>query len=215
MKPIVLSIFDRTGIMVEPWLRAGFECWIVDWQHEPGVHCDGNLVRVGADVHKWLPPRREYRIAFAFPPCTDLAVSGARWFKDKGLGSLSEAIANVEKARDILAWCECPWMLEQPVGTLSTYWREADVTFDPCDFAGYMSPAADLYTKRTCIWHGGGFRWPEKRWEYPVEGSRMHGLGPSANRADLRSETPRGFASAVFEANSTLPLFGGEAHIGA
>jgi hypothetical protein len=35
----------------------------------------------------------------------------------------------------------------------------------------------------------------------PVEGSRMHLIPPCDNRGDLRSETPAGFARAVFEAN--------------
>ena len=37
-----------------------------------------------AHVHRWTPPMREFDFAFAFPPCTDLAVSGARWFAAKG-----------------------------------------------------------------------------------------------------------------------------------
>lgn len=198
---IVLSLCDRTGRMVAPWLEAGHECWIVDAQHEPGEHRDGNLVRVGADVRSWLPPRTDYRVVFAFPPCTNLAVSGARWFRDKGLQGLLDGLEVVEACRRICEWSGAPWMLENPVSTLATYWREPDFSFDPCDFAGFMEPPEDLYRKRTCLWVGGGFRLPvRKRWMDPTEGSRMHLLGPSPDRADLRSETPRGFARAVYEA---------------
>ena len=82
-EPIVLSLCDRTDNMVRPWLDAGHECWIVDVQHPPGVEIrdypdSGRLVTVGADVLTWLPPRRDYLFVAAFPPCTDLAVSGAR-----------------------------------------------------------------------------------------------------------------------------------------
>src|SRR5690606_592719 len=198
-KGLVLSLCDRTGVMVRPWLDAGYECWVVDLQHPPGETRDGRLVRVGADVLSWLPPRAEYRIAFAFPPCTDLAVSGARWFRDKGLAGLAGALATVERCRRICEWTGAPWMLENPVGTLSTYWRKPDATFDPCDFGGYLEGGGDAYTKRTCLWFGGGFVMPERRRVEPVEGSRMHRLPPSARRGDLRSETPEGFARAVFE----------------
>lgn len=207
---IVLSLCDRTGVMVQPWLDAGFECWCVDLQHEPGVHRDGNIVRVGGDVHRWLPPRDEYRIAFAFPPCTDLAVSGARWFKDKGLGGLGAAIDLVERCRDILEWCGCPWMLENPIGTLATYWRESDHQFDPYEFAGYLDdPLTDAYTKRTCLWTGGGFAMPETKPVLPIHGSKMHRLPPSDERANLRSVTPGGFAKAVFEANQPKIVLAG------
>ena len=207
---IVLSLCDRTGVMVRPWLAAGYECWIVDQQHSDGVVRDGNLVRVGADVSTWLPPRGDYRIAFAFPPCTHLAVSGARWYKDKGLAALVDALRLVEACRERLEWTGAPWMLENPVGTLSTYWREPDHSFDPFEFGGYLPDGGDGYTKRTCIWHSADFQWPQRRPVEPVEGSRMHRLPPSAERANLRSVTPEGFARAVFVANELEPtnLFG-------
>lgn len=205
MNGIVLSLCDRTGVMVRDWADAGYECWIVDLQHEPGIHRDGNIVRVGCDLLRWLPPRKNFKAAFAFPACTDLAVSGARWFKDKGLSGLGSAIELVERCRDIVEWCECPWLLENPIGTLSTYWRKPDYQFDPCDFAGYLDdPKIDAYTKRTCLWTGGGFVMPETRPVVPIHGSKMHRLPPSVERANLRSVTPAGFAKAVFDANCNL-----------
>lgn len=194
---IVLSLCDRTGVMVRPWLDAGYECWIVDVQHPAGVHRDGLLVRVGADVRRWLPPRREYVAAFAFPPCTDQAVSGARWFKDKGLAGLAGAVELVEACRDILAWTDAPWMLENPVSTMSSYWRKPDHTFQPWHFG-------DLEQKQTCLWTGGGFVMPEKLVSVKPEGVKQSTwlMPPSADRGDLRSITPAGFARAVFEANA-------------
>lgn len=199
---IVLSLCDRTGNMVQPWLDAGHECWIVDMAHEPGEHRVGNLVRVGADVSTWLPPRTDYTITFAFPPCTNLAVSGARWFRDKGLMGLADGLRLVDACRRICEWTGAPWMLENPVSTLATYWREPDYSFDPNDFAGFLDePMTEAYTKRTCLWTGGGFRYPRRRWVEPTLGSKMHLLPPTPDRADLRSATPTGFAQAVFEEN--------------
>ena len=46
----------------------------------------------------------DYAIAFAFPPCTHFAVSGARWFREKGLPALIEGLTLVEACRRILDW---------------------------------------------------------------------------------------------------------------
>jgi hypothetical protein len=198
---IVLSLCDRTGNMVKPWAEAGYECVCVDLKHPEGVTQEGRIRFVGADVRDWLPPKVNYKIVFAFPPCTDLAVSGARWFRLKGLARLAEAISVVESCRRICEWAQAPWMLENPVSTLSTYWREPDVTFNPCDFGAYQSTQGDAYTKRTCLWFGGGFQMPGPKPVLPVEGSKMHLLPPSECRSAIRAETPMGFAIAVFEAN--------------
>lgn len=190
MSSLVLSLFDYTGNMVKPWAEAGYETLCVDIQRD------------GTDIRRWLPPRREYRIVFAFPPCNDLAVSGARWFKDKGLSGLASALELVERARDICEWCDAPWMLENPVSTLSTYWRQPDHTFHPHEFAGFEP--ADNYTKKTCLWTGNGFVMPEP---FPLldagkpDDLRIVNAAPSASRANFRSATPMGFARAVFRAN--------------
>lgn len=93
---LVLSLCDRTGVMVQPWLEAGYRCVIVDLQHPPGEQTDGLLTRIGADISTWLPPRAEYAAAFAFPPCTHLAGSGARWMREKGLPALIQGLTLVE-----------------------------------------------------------------------------------------------------------------------
>ncbi len=201
-KKIVISLFDYTYTMVEPWAKAGFLCYSVDIRHPPGEHREGNIVRVGADIREWLPPFSSVTAVFAFPPCTDVAVSGARWFKDKGIGSLIGALQLFKASLKIAEWTGAPYMIENPVSTISTYWRKPDFTFNPCDYGGYLTPPDDAYTKRTCLWTGNGFVMPEAKPVRPVEGSRMHHLGPSVNRAALRSMTPKGFAEAVFEANS-------------
>ena len=107
-KGSVLSLCDRTGKMVEPWAAAGFECFCVDIRHRQGEHRDGLITWIGADLREWLPPPRRYAIVFAFPPCTALAVSGARWFKGKGLAGLTEAIELVEACRRIAEWSRAP-----------------------------------------------------------------------------------------------------------
>jgi hypothetical protein len=203
--PIVLSLCDRTGTMVHPWLNAGYECWIVDTQHPRGVTRNGLLVTVGADVRAWLPPRRRYAAAFAFPPCTDQAVSGARWFKDKGLAGLAGAVELVERCRDILAWTEAPWLLENPVGTISKYWRKPDAYVHPWQFAGWNEDVErENYTKKTGLWIGGGFVLPIQRPAPAPHRDDIHKMAPSEDRGDKRSVTPTGFAIGVCEANEPL-----------
>jgi hypothetical protein len=201
VQPIVVSLFDYTGNMVAPWAAAGFLCYCVDLRHPAGENREGNIVRVGADVRDWLPPYTKVKILFAFPPCTHVAVSGARWFKDKGLGALIESLELFEASVRIAEWTQAPYLIENPVSTISTYWRKPDYTFNPCDFGGYLPSPGEAYTKRTCLWAGSGFQMPKPKPVAPVEGSKMHRLSPSAFRSALRSETPRGFAEAVFRVN--------------
>lgn len=198
---IVISLFDHSTNMVRPWADAGFLCYCVDLKHPAGEWKDGNIVRVGADISEWLPPYADVKILFAFPPCTHVAASGARWFKDKGLGALVEALRLFDVALRLAEWTRAPYMIENPVSTVSTYWRAPDYVFDPCDYGGYGSESTDAYTKKTCLWTGNGFVMPKRKRIEPVEGSRMHRLGASEDRATLRSVTPKGFAQAVFDAN--------------
>src|SRR5690349_2159517 len=113
---IVLSLCDLTGNMVRPWAEAGFECWCVDLQHRdtpPASDADQKwrgIQRIGADLRYWIPPPCRYAMIFAFPPCTHLAVSGARWFASKGLRSLIEGLEVVERCRNICETAGAPWM---------------------------------------------------------------------------------------------------------
>jgi hypothetical protein len=199
----VISLFDKTGNMVKPWADAGHTCWIIDIQHKPGVEKAGNINRVGADLSRfWVPPfSGEIAFVSAFPPCTHLAVSGARWFRGKGLHALADSIRMFAVAAQFCEWAGAPYMIENPVSTISTYWREPDHTFHPFEYAG-IHPE-DNYTKKTCLWTGGGFVMP---YPIPLDGghapdNRIHTAPPSRDRADFRSMTPTGFAKAVFEAN--------------
>lgn len=202
MKPRVLSLCDRTGVMIDPWLRAGFPCTIVDIQHQDGT--DGLLTRVGRDIVRWLPPIDEYGIVFAFPPCTHLAKSGARWFRSKGLPSLIDALTVVNACREICEWAGAPYMVENPSGSLSTYWRKPDHSFDPIDYGGYVI-GGENFTKLTCLWTGNGFVMPPKKpAEQGAGPNPIHYAAPGPDRGDRRSITPRGFAKAVFLAN--LPV---------
>ena len=96
MKNIVVSLFDLTGVMVQPWVDAGYTAYIVDIQHPHGITRDKkqqNLFRIGCDLRNgWLPPADiigKVAAVFAFPECTNVAVSGAAHFIKKGPRALS------------------------------------------------------------------------------------------------------------------------------
>lgn len=201
----VVSLFDHSGVMVEPWLEAGYDCWCIDIQNrnedEDLMHTRGWDLSVPG-WHGSLPFNLD-EIAFvaAFPPCDHLAISGARWFKGKGLGMLAEAIKLVWVAAEFCNKVEAPWMIENPISTLSTYWREPDYKFHPHYFTR-LNPY-DNYQKLTCLWTGNGFIMPDKAVN-PVLGEPdtwVDSKGQGKNRAKERAITPLGFARAVFEVN--------------
>lgn len=187
--------------MAQPWAEAGYLCYCVDIEHEPGETREGNIIKVGADMLDWMPPRGDIAAAAFFPPCTDVAVSGARWFKDKGLGRLVGALKLFEASVRIAEWTDAPYFIENPVSTVSSYWRKPDYSFHPHEYSGYRGGENDSYTKKTCLWTGGGFVMPEPVGNGIEPDNRIHFASPGPERADFRSATPRGFAQAVFEAN--------------
>lgn len=194
----IVSLCDYSGVMVAPWAKAGYTCHIVDIKHPNSITKIRNLYKYGMTIKEFSQTFMEIPyIIFAFPPCTHLAVSGARWFKNKGLRKLAESINIFADCQEFINQYECPWFIENPVSTISTYWRKPDFKFDPCDFGGYVN-GKNAYTKKTCLWTGNSFNMPPPKRIKPIEGSKMHLLPPSKDRAELRSITPEGFAKAVY-----------------
>lgn len=208
MKPLVVSLYDKTGQMMQPWVDAGRMALLVDLQHPPGLTTeDGVVWRMGTDLRPGfkmpdgLPAYSHVEFAAAFPPCDHLAVSGARWFKGKGLRALALSVDLFATAADACESFDCPYQIENPVSTISTYWRTPDHTFHPHYFSGHCTD--DNYTKKTCLWTGGGFVMPE-RFEDLLAGppdDRIHKMPPGPERANKRSATPLGYATAVYLAN--------------
>ncbi len=233
MKKVVF-LYDKTGIMAQPWLDTGYECWLFDGQHESGISRDGNLVKVGM----WFLPSeinnhaKEIKsmvgdacFVFWFPECTDLAVSGAAHFAKKRAANpeFQNEAASLAKLVELVGIeFNCPWGAENPVSVLSTLWRKPNFNFHPWEFGGYLPEddkhplypeyikPRDAYPKKTCIWHGGGFIEPKKSPAEVDEGySDQHKKlgGKSLKTKNIRSATPRGFAKAVFLANKQKTIF--------
>jgi hypothetical protein len=207
MKPVALFLYCLNEETCLPWLEAGWECWIVDIQHPAGVHrSERGVFKVGADMLWWAPPRQivgRIRFMGAFPPCDHLAVSGARWFAGKGLGMLSDAVRLFERAAHWCEWSEGPYFVENPVSNISSHWRKPDHSFSPEQFTQLC--AEDNFTKKTCLWTGGGFVMPQACPDLTLgpPDDRIHKAPPGPDRANFRSKTPLGFMRAVFAANCT------------
>lgn len=164
----------------------------------------------------------------SFGPCTDLATSGAGYFAKKRAvnPNFQEEALNLWMLGPIIGnACQCPWMAENPRSVISTMWRKPDYKFNPCDYGGYLPEddvhprwpeyldPRDAYTKETWIWSGNGFVMPPKDPVDPIiyvsagsNSSKSYGKlgGKSARTKQIRSETPRGFALAVFMANGEI-----------
>lgn len=216
MRQFVFFGFCYSDIAARPWLEAGYNVVICDIQHAPGAvfqggHVGGQLTRLGCDLANskavlgWLDVLSLTECVFAgfFPPCTHIASSGARWWKQKGLRALQESISYFATSQELAEHFGCPYFIENPVSAIATHWRKPDYICDPCDFTALA--AHDNYTKKTCLWTGGGFQMPEaaRADGLPAPDERIWRSPQSKQRARLRSMTPEGFARAVFLANAS------------
>lgn len=205
----VISLCDLTGNMVQPWVDAGYSAFLVDPQHGT-TRIEGNVTKFAGTIEDALPwageliRAGEVAMICGFPPCTDMAVSGARWFKDKyaadGLFQ-AKAVMVAEQCRTMGRLSGVPWMVENPVSILASAFGKPSYYFHPADYTGYEPD--DNYTKKTCLWTGGGFVMPEpyKDDTLGAPDNRIHFASPGPERANFRSATPMGFARAVFAAN--------------
>lgn len=208
-KGTIVSLCDLTGKMVKPWVDAGYNAVLVDPQHPPGIHTEGSITRIGRvidhpDTWRFLSELDDVVFTACFPPCTDLAVSGARWFESKREADPAfqfKAMQVVWQCHVVAEMLGAAYFIENPISQISSLWRKPDYFFHPYEFTGYQP--ADNYTKKTCLWAGRDFVMPM---EY-MDGSlgkpddRIHKCPPGDERANIRSATPEGFAIAVFICN--------------
>lgn len=215
MTGVIISLCDITGAMVAPWVDAGYDAVLIDPQH---IHYTVTRYKSGATIER-IPQTilgaaqrlgeilRGRRVVFVagFPPCTDVAVSGARWFADKReLDSQFQAKAALvaEQCRMVGELSGAPWLFENPVSVFSRIFGKAQHTFHPYHFTALC--ADDNYRKLTCLWSGGGFVMPETQMLDGIgePDDRIHKAPPGPDLANFRSATPAGFALAVFNKNA-------------
>lgn len=209
IRDTILCLCDLTGVMARPWVEHGYQAVLVDPQH--GIdHEDGAYLKLACTIEEAFDQisvlLRSGRLAFVagFPPCTDMAVSGAQWFARKYEADhmfQAKAVSVAEQCRVIGEMSGVPYMVENPVSVLSRVFGKPSHTFDPCDYTAYEP--LDNYTKKTCLWTGGGFQMPPRNQDMtlpPADRNRIWYMS-GKDRANNRSKTPLGFARAVYEVN--------------
>lgn len=141
-----------------------------------GKHYQGDVMDILGDG---------WDLMIAHPPCTHLAVSGARWFKDKQ----AEQHEALEFVRNLLAAPIPRIALENPISVISSKIRKPDQIIQPWMF-GHGE------TKATCLWLKG---LPKLQPTNIVDGreARVHRMPPGPNRWKERSRTFTGIAAAM------------------
>ena len=220
-----LSLYDESGNMLRPWAEAGYDCHCVDLSGNPREELVGKgkltfhrMDVMSTECQLFVFKLRPY-FAFGFPPCTDVAVSGAKHFETKfreNPFSMVEAANLAKRVAELGSAVGAIWAFENPVSMLVNFLGDPDYKFHPFEFGGYLPEndihprwpdyiaPRDAYRKQTWIWASEGFVFPPKAEVYCPEGwsTQMTQLGgKSARTKQIRSETPRGFSKAVFLAN--------------
>jgi len=177
----VLIACEFSGIVRDAFIQAGHDALSCDLEptERRGPHYQG-------DVRDVLYSQN-WDLMICHPPCTHLAVSGARWFPNKQKEQ-KEALkfvellmkANIKKIA-----------LENPVSIISTHIRKPDQIIQPWQF-GHGE------TKKTCLWLK-NLKPLQPSDVVDGRADRVHRLAPSPNRWKERSRTFEGIAAAMAE----------------
>ena len=178
----VAVLCEFSGVLSDAFENRGIEAHsfdLLDTERKKGLHFKSDILKF---PRSWWS---EYDLIVAHPPCTYLAVSGARWFAErpeKQLEALSFVRYLMNLPVDKIA-------IENPVSVISTKIRKPDQIIQPWQF-GHGE------TKATCLWLKG---LPKLRPTEIVEGreKRIHNLPPSQDRWKERSRTFAGIAEAM------------------
>jgi hypothetical protein len=174
----VLIACEYSGTVRDAFRRLGHDAMSCDLlpTDVEGPHYQGDVFDVINDG---------WDLMIAHPPCTHLAVSGARWFKDKQQEQ-AEALEFVRRLLDAPIERIC---LENPVSIISSRIRKPDQCIQPWMF-GHGE------TKKTCLW----LKNLDKLVPTDVvdgRDQRIWKLPPTADRWKIRSKTYQGIADAM------------------
>lgn len=208
---MLISIYDLSAIWAKPYADAGWKVLLWDKQVE------GCILEKFSHLCWLIEKNLEgQRLAglIVQPPCTAFAGSGALHWEGKDTGwpekhrdgNMDQIFDTFTEYMQALTWIAWElkqrynphfWVFENPVGRIEELCPELKpykkLIFQPWEFG-------DPYTKRTVLYGEFNADLPRSPVE-PTEGSKMHTLPPSEDRAAIRSQSPKGFAQAFFEAN--------------
>lgn len=176
----VLVACEFSGIVRDAFIARGHDAWSCDLldTEKPGPHIKDDVLKHVNDG---------WDLMIAHPPCTHLAVSGARWFKDKQDEQREAIWFFLQLARTRIQKIA----IENPVSIMSSEWRKPDQIIQPWMF-GHGE------TKATCLWLK---TLPLLKPTNIVSGreQRIHKMPPSPTRGKERSRTYQGIADAMAE----------------
>jgi len=189
----VLAACEESQAVTIAFRALGHNAYSCDLLPCSGGHPEWHIQ---ADVLSVLDD--DWDMVLAFPPCTDIAVSGARWFAEKRADGRQQASIEFFMR---FAECRCSRVaIENPVGIMSTLWRRPDQIIQPWQFGHPES-------KATCLWLRNLARLvptrllalpPSGRWTNQTQ-SGQNRLAPSPDRAKIRARTYAGIALAMAE----------------
>lgn len=176
----VLVACEYSGTVRDAFAALGWDAWSCDIlpSEKPGNHYQGDVCDILGD---------DWDLMIAHPPCTHLAVSGARWFPAKRASG--EQQAALEFVRRLLDTPIPHIALENPISIISSQVRKPDQVIQPWQH-GHGE------TKATCLWLK---NLPKLQPSNIVDGreQRIWKLPPSADRWKERSRTFQGIADAM------------------
>jgi hypothetical protein len=180
---MILVACEFSGRVREAFRKLGVNAWSCDLlpsEDNSPFHFQGDW----RDAYTKLNPE----ITIAFPPCTDLCVSGARHFAAKRADGRQQT-----SIRFFLEFTQLQgrWAIENPVGIMSTHYRKPDQIIQPWQF-GHGE------TKATCLWLNGLPKLTPTNFVSGRE-NRIHRMAPSPTRGKERSRTYQGIAQAMAE----------------
>ncbi len=178
----VLVACEFSGIVRDAFRARGHDAVSCDLLPSERPH---ERRHIQCDVREVLRQRWPYDLLIAHPPCTHLAVSGARWFKDK-LREQEQALSFVQ---EILNAPIPRIALENPISVISSRIRKPDQIIQPWMF-GHGETTA------TCLWLK---NLPPLTPTSIVAGraARVHRESPGPDRWKNRSRTLQGIADAM------------------
>lgn len=178
----VLVACEFSGVVRDAFIRAGHHAISCDLlpTETPGPHFQGDVLAHTAAI---LP--HTFDLMVAHPPCTHLAVSGARWWR----GKRTEQMEALEFVRQLMAAPIERIAIENPVSHISEAIRRPDQIIQPWQF-GHGE------TKATCLWLK---NLPPLQPTHKVPGRepRVHHMPPGPDRWKERSRTLPGIAEAM------------------
>lgn len=180
---ILVACEESQAVTIE-LRRLGHEAYSCDIIPCSGGHPEWHLQVDALELLKM-----KWDMILAFPPCTHLAVSGARCFEQKRKDGRQQAAIDFFMR---FANADCPKIaIENPVGIMSSVWRKPDQIIQPWQF-GHGE------TKKTCLWLKGI---PLLVPTNIVDGreQRIWKMPPSEDRAKNRAKTFPGIARAMAE----------------